>query len=179
MQQTPFLFAGTVRENIRYGQPRAEDDQVLAVARRIGGGDWLEALQQGLDTVVGEQGKGISMGQRQLVALSRVLLQDPGIVILDEATASVDPLTEAQIQEGLEEVLKSRTAMVIAHRLSTIKAADRIVVLRQGNIIETGNHHSLMAQGGHYAELYTTYYRHQSLDYDPETLTHPSRTSPA
>jgi ABC-type multidrug transport system fused ATPase/permease subunit len=171
VQQTPFLFAGTVRENIRYGQPRAEDDRVLAVAQRIGGGDWLEALQQGLDTLVGEEGKGISMGQRQLVALSRVLLQDPGIVILDEATASVDPLTEAQIQEGLEEVLRSRTAIVIAHRLSTIRAADRIVVLRQGDIIETGDHRSLMAQEGHYAELYNTYYRHQSLDYDPETLT--------
>ena len=105
------------------------------------------------------------MGQRQLVALARVLIQDPAIIVLDEATASVDPLTEAQIQEGLDEVLRDRTAIVIAHRLSTIKAADRIVVLRQGEIIEEGDHDALMAQGGHYAELYNTYFRHQSPEY--------------
>jgi ABC-type multidrug transport system fused ATPase/permease subunit len=105
------------------------------------------------------------MGQRQLVALARVLLQDPAIIILDEATASVDPLTEAQIQEGLDEVLKPRTAIVIAHRLSTIKAADRIIVLRDGRIIEEGNHDALMARGGEYAGLYNTYFRHQSLEY--------------
>jgi ATP-binding cassette subfamily B protein len=163
--QTPFLFAGTVAENIRYGTPAATEDEVVAVASRVGGGDWLEALPQGLATPVGEEGKGISMGQRQLVALARVLLQDPAIIILDEATASVDPLTEAQIQEGLDVVLQDRTAIVIAHRLSTIKAADRIIVLSQGRIIEEGDHAALMARGGHYAELYDTYFRHQSLEY--------------
>ncbi|HEX6306192.1 MAG TPA: ABC transporter ATP-binding protein [Anaerolineales bacterium] len=163
--QTPFLFAGTVADNIRYGTPAASDDEVVAVASRVGGGDWLAALPQGLATPVGEEGKGISMGQRQLVALARVLLQDPAIIILDEATASVDPLTEAQIQEGLDVVLRDRTAIVIAHRLSTIKAADRIIVLSQGQIIEEGDHAALMARGGHYAELYDTYFRHQSLEY--------------
>jgi ATP-binding cassette subfamily B protein len=163
--QTPFLFAGTVADNIRYGQPDATDDEVVAIASRVGGGDWLEALPLGLETPVGEEGKGISMGQRQLVALARVLLQDPAIIILDEATASVDPLTEAQIQEGLDVVLEDRTAIVIAHRLSTIKSADRIIVLREGQIIEEGNHDALMARGGHYAELYDTYFRHQSLEY--------------
>jgi ABC-type multidrug transport system fused ATPase/permease subunit len=163
--QTPFLFAGTVAENIRYGKPEATDDEVIAVASRVGGGDWLEALPQGLATPVGEAGKGISMGQRQLVALARVLLQDPAILILDEATASVDPLTEAQIQEGLDVVLRDRTAIVIAHRLSTIKSADRIIVLKQGQIIEEGDHAGLMARGGDYAELYNTYFRHQSLEY--------------
>lgn len=108
----------------------------------------------------GEDGKGISMGQRQLVALARVLLQDPRFIILDEATTSVDPLTEAQIQEGLDVVLRDRTAIVIAHRLSTIKSADHIIVLRGGQIIEEGDHAALMAHGGHCAELYDTYFRH-------------------
>jgi ABC-type multidrug transport system fused ATPase/permease subunit len=163
--QTPFLFAGTVADNIRYGRPSASDEEVVAAASRVGGGDWLDALPQGLATQVGEEGKGISMGQRQLVALARVLLQDPAIIILDEATASVDPLTEAQIQEGLDVVLQDRTSIVIAHRLSTIKAADRIIVLSQGRIIEEGDHDALMQRGGHYADLYDTYFRHQSLDY--------------
>jgi len=163
--QTPFLFASTVAENIRYGKPDATDEEVVNVASRVGGGDWLSALPQGLETPVGEEGKGISMGQRQLVALARVLLQNPAVLILDEATASVDPLTEAQIQEGLNVVLQDRTAIVIAHRLSTIKSADRIIVLRKGQIIEEGNHAALIASGGHYAELYDTYFRHQSLEY--------------
>jgi ABC-type multidrug transport system fused ATPase/permease subunit len=167
VQQTPFLFSGTVRDNIRYGKPQASDNEVIAIAKQIGGGDWLSALEKGLDTDVGEAGKGISMGQRQLVSLARILLHNPSILVLDEATASVDPLTEAQIQEGLEVVLRDRTAIVIAHRLSTIKSADRIIVLKQGDIIEEGTHDTLLKQGGHYAELYNTYFRHQSPDYDP------------
>ena len=163
--QTPFLFTGTVLENIRYGNPNATDADVERVARQVGGGDWIQALPQGLETAISEQGRGISMGQRQLVALARVLLENPAIVILDEATASIDPLTEAQIQEGLDVLLRDRTAIVIAHRLSTVRAADRIIVLRQGAIIEEGDHDGLMGQDGHYAELYDTYFRHQSVDY--------------
>jgi ABC-type multidrug transport system fused ATPase/permease subunit len=162
--QTPFLFSGTVMENIRYGNPDASDDEVCTAAQTVGNGDWLQALPDGLDTQVGERGNNLSMGQRQLVALARVLLQDPSIFILDEATASVDPLTETLIQEGLDVVLNHRTSIVIAHRLSTIKNADRIIVLREGKIIEEGNHESLLDQGGHYAELYNTYFRHQSLE---------------
>src|SRR5690606_23802691 len=122
--QTPFLFDGTVKDNIRYGTQAASDDDVLSAARQVGGGDWIKSLPDGLDTQVGERGGSLSMGQRQLVALARVLLQDPAIFILDEATASVDPLTETLIQEGLDEVMKRRTSVVIAHRLSTIRHAD-------------------------------------------------------
>ena len=164
--QTPFLFAGTIRDNIRYGRPDASDEEVLTVAQQIGWGDWLRALPQGLETEVGEEGRALSMGQRQLVALARVMLQDPAIIILDEATASVDPLAEAQIQESLEVILRQRTAVIIAHRLSTIENADRIIVLRQGEIIEEGTHDQLMRLGGHYADLYDTYFRHQSPDYE-------------
>jgi ATP-binding cassette subfamily B protein len=167
--QVPFLFSGTVADNIRYARPEASDAEVERVAQQIGGGDWLEALPEGLNTLVGEAGRALSMGQRQLVALARVLLQDPAIIILDEATASVDPLTEAQIQEGLDIVLAGRTAILIAHRLSTIRYADRIIVLERGRIVEEGDHEGLMQRGGHYAELYNTYFRHQSPDYQPGT----------
>jgi len=163
--QSPFLFDGTVLENIRYGRPEASDDEVTHVARAVGGGDWIAGLPNGLASEVGERGGSLSMGQRQIVALARVLLQDPAIVILDEATASIDPLTETLIQEGLDMVLQHRTAIVIAHRLSTVRHADRIIVLRQGAIIEQGNHNTLLARRGHYAELYNTYFRHQSLEY--------------
>ena len=165
--QSPFLFSGTVTENIRYARPSASDEEVEAVARSIGQGDWLEALPEGLNTLVGEAGRALSMGQRQLVALARVLLQDPAIIILDEATASVDPLTEAQIQEGLDLLLKGRTAILIAHRLSTVQHAHRILVLAHGSVVEEGSHESLLKDGGHYAHLYNTYFRHQSPDYKP------------
>jgi ATP-binding cassette, subfamily B, bacterial len=163
--QSPFLFSGTLLDNIRYGVPEASEEQVLYAAQRIGSGDWLNDLPDGLETDVGERGANLSMGQRQLVALARVLIHDPAILVLDEATASVDPFTEAQIQEGLEEVFRNRTSIIIAHRLSTVKNADRIVVLEEGEIIEEGTHDALLEAGGHYAELYNTYFRHQSLEY--------------
>jgi ABC-type multidrug transport system fused ATPase/permease subunit len=163
--QSPFLFDGTVMDNIRYGKAGASDAEVEKVAHLIGGGDWIDSLPNGLETQVGERGGSLSMGQRQLVALARVQLQAPSIFILDEATASIDPYTEALIQEGLDLVMENRTSIVIAHRLSTVRNADRIIVLRQGQIIEQGSHESLLEQGGHYAELYNTYFRHQSIDY--------------
>ncbi len=165
--QIPFLFSGTIADNIRYARPEATGEEVASVAQHIGRGDWLDGLPEGLNTLVGEAGRSLSLGQRQLVALARVLLQDPSIIILDEATASVDPLTEAQIQEGLDLVLQHRTAILIAHRLSTVRHADRIIVLDRGRIVEEGNHNALMNQGGHYAQLYNTYFRHQSPDYKP------------
>jgi ATP-binding cassette, subfamily B, bacterial len=162
--QSPFLFSGTVAENIRYGRPDADERAVELAALQLGG-DWVQDLPAGLHTDVGERGARLSLGQRQLVALARVLLQNPSIFILDEATASVDPFTEAQIQEGLEVVMRHRTSIIIAHRLSTVKSADRIIVIKAGRIIEEGNHRALLAAGGHYAELYNTYFRHQSLEY--------------
>jgi ATP-binding cassette subfamily B protein len=163
--QTPFLFSGSVADNIRYARPTAPLEEVEALARRIGEGEWLETLPDGLQTEVGERGARLSMGQRQLVSLMRVLVQKPAIFILDEATANIDPFTESQIQEALDLILAETTAVLIAHRLSTVRAADRIIVLREGVILEEGNHHGLLQRGGHYAELYNTYFRHQSLEY--------------
>ena len=165
VSQVPFLFAGSIADNIRYAAPGVTDTEMLEMARRIGDGEWLDILPDGLNTEVGERGGRLSMGQRQLVALMRVLVQKPAIFILDEATASVDPFTEWQIQQALSLILHQSTSILIAHRLSTVKAADRIVVMETGRIIEEGNHEGLLKQGGHYATLYNTYFRHQSLAY--------------
>jgi ABC-type multidrug transport system fused ATPase/permease subunit len=165
--QVPFLFSGNVMENIRYGRPEASDDEVLKAAQTLDNGDWIKDLPDGLTTDVGERGSRLSLGQRQLVALARVLLRNPSIFFLDEATASIDPFTEHQIQEGLDVVMQGRTSVVIAHRLSTVRSADRILVLKNGDIIEEGSHDALLTQNGHYAELYNTYFRHQTFDYRP------------
>lgn len=165
VSQSPFLFSGTVLENIQYSCKGASREDIESLAHQIGNGEWLEALPDGLLTQVGERGSRLSMGQRQLVSLMRVLVQKPAIFVLDEATASIDPFTERQIQQALAMVLAQSTSILIAHRLSTVKAADRIIVLDHGKIIEQGNHDQLMAGGGHYADLYNTYFRHQSLSY--------------
>lgn len=163
--QQPFLFSGTVLDNIRYGRPEATEDEIMEISMSIGDGEWLESLPEGLQTDVGERGARLSMGQRQLVSLLRVLVQKPSIFILDEATASIDPFTETQIQEAIDLILSRSTSILIAHRLSTVRSADRIIVLSNGAIIEEGSHEALMETNGHYAELYNTYFRHQSLSY--------------
>ncbi len=165
VSQTPFLFSGTVMDNIRYARPEASDAEIEHISRQVGDGEWIETLPRGLHSEVGERGAFLSMGQRQIVSLIRVLVQKPAIFILDEATASVDPFTEWQIQQALNLILSSTTSILIAHRLSTVKSADRILVMRAGKIIEMGSHQDLLSQGGHYAELYNTYFRHQSLAY--------------
>lgn len=163
--QQPFLFSGTVLDNIRYGSPDATEEEILDISTSIGNGEWLESLPEGLYTNVGERGARLSMGQRQLVSLLRVMVQKPSIFILDEATASIDPFTETQIQEAIDLILSQSTSILIAHRLSTVRSADRIIVLNNGTIIEEGSHEALMEHDGHYAELYNTYFRHQSLSY--------------
>jgi len=168
VSQSPFLFSGTVIENIQYACGDVTAAEIERMASQIGGGEWLETLPDGLQTQVGERGGRLSMGQRQLVSLMRVLVQRPAIFVLDEATASIDPFTEWQIQQALNLILQRTTSILIAHRLSTVKAADRIVVIDHGRIIEEGNHEALMALGGNYAGLYNTYFRHQSLAYIEE-----------
>ncbi|MHA2364570.1 MAG: ABC transporter ATP-binding protein [Candidatus Hodarchaeales archaeon] len=166
--QEVFLWNGTVRDNILYGiegkieNPEQRIEEVLQEVEAL---DFISNLEKRFETKVGERGNLLSQGQRQLIAFARVLLQDPFILILDEATASVDPLTELRVQNAINLLLEGRTSIVIAHRLSTVKKADRIIVMKEGKIIEQGSHEELLALEGHYAELYDTYFRHQSLAY--------------
>ncbi|MFX0019455.1 MAG: ABC transporter ATP-binding protein [Promethearchaeota archaeon] len=166
--QIPFLWADTVENNVNYGCSSAKCEDVINALEKAGGSEWVNSLPNGLDTNVGERGSLLSMGQRQLVAFARVLLEDPSILILDEATASVDPFTETRIQDALEITMEGRTSIIIAHRLWTVRHVDRIIVLENGKIIEEGNHAELMSQKGYYATLYNAYFRHQSLQYIEE-----------
>ena len=161
--QTPFLFNGTIEENITYGRKDASEEDLQRALKISRVYEILEYLKDGLQTQVGEGGCLLSTGQRQLVSFARALLADPRILILDEATSSVDAYTESMIQESLEELMRGRTSIVIAHRLSTVKNADRIIVLDQGKIIEEGTHEGLLMQGGEYANLYNTYFKHQEV----------------
>lgn len=159
--QVNFLFTGTVMENIRLGKLGASDEEVIGAAERLGCRDLFEALPQGFNTYVGERGAGLSLGQRQLVCFSRAMLADPRIFILDEATSSIDTMTEHRVQQSLQRLLKGRTCFIVAHRLSTIRHANQVLVLDQGQIIERGTHRDLLALGGTYAKLYRQFIRQQ------------------
>ena len=159
--QVNYLFTGTIMDNIRLGKVGSTDQQVLAAAEQIGCRDMLEALPDGFNTMVGERGARLSLGQRQLVCFSRAMLADPRIFILDEATSSIDTITEHRVQQALQKLLKGRTCFVVAHRLSTIRHADLVLVLDQGRLIERGKHKELLALGGTYAKLYRQFIRRQ------------------
>jgi ATP-binding cassette subfamily B protein len=149
--QEPFLFFGTISENIAYGKPEATREEIVAAARAH---EFILRLPQGYDSLVGERGQALSGGERQRISIARALLIDPRILILDEATSSVDTTTEMEIQEALDNLIKGRTTIAIAHRLSTLRKADRLVVMDRGQVVEIGNHDDLLARGGAYHALY-------------------------
>ncbi len=154
VSQTPFLFSRTIAENIGYGKPQASIEEIIQVAKRANADQFIAALPDGYNTKIQEGGVNLSLGQRQLISIARAMLVEPRILILDEATANIDTLTEVHIQEALERLFKGRTSIVIAHRLSTVRKADRIYVLDQGRIVEQGHHQELINQSGIYAALY-------------------------
>jgi ATP-binding cassette, subfamily B, bacterial len=177
--QTPHLFSGTIKENIRYGRLDASEDDIFTAAKIAGAHDFITTLEKSYEQEVGEGGNMLSVGQKQLISLARAVLANPEIFIMDEATSSVDTLTEALIQRGMENLMKGRTSFIIAHRLSTIKRSNKIVVIDNGQIAEMGSHVELMKLRGHYYRLYTQQFRHKlETDYDPfQTLPSPQTSN--
>ena len=156
VQQDVYLFAGTIIDNIRYGRPDATDEEVIAAAKAANADHFIRTLPGGYDMELNEEASNVSQGQKQLLTIARAILADNRIMILDEATSSVDTRTEQHIQDAMANLMKGRTSFVIAHRLSTIRDADVILVMKDGDIIEQGNHKQLLAQNGFYAQLYNS-----------------------
>ncbi|MDP2985885.1 ABC transporter ATP-binding protein, partial [Hydrogenophaga sp.] len=167
--QEPFLFFGTIAENIAYGKPDATREQIMAAARAAHAHEFILRLPQGYDSIVGERGQGLSGGERQRISIARALLIDPRILILDEATASVDSETEKEIQKALDNLVQGRTTIAIAHRLSTLRKADRLVVMDRGEVVEVGPHDALMARQGHYWRLHEAQARQAAAE-DPDHI---------
>ncbi|NLH59336.1 MAG: ATP-binding cassette domain-containing protein, partial [Clostridiales bacterium] len=159
MMQDSFIFSGTIMDNIRYGRLNATDEEVMEAARIVHADGFIREMEKGYYTEVNERGSRLSQGQRQLISFARTLLADPRILILDEATSSIDTKTEILVQKGLEQLLKGRTSFVIAHRLSTIRNASRIMVIDDGRIIESGSHDELLELKGAYYKLYRAQYQ--------------------
>jgi len=159
--QESLLFCGTIRDNIRFGNVTAGDSEVRWAADKANATTFIMEQERGFDTIIGERGTRLSGGQRQRIAIARVFLKDPRILILDEATSSLDSESEVQVEQALEELMRGRTTIVIAHRLSTVMRADRIFVIDGGKIVESGTHAELIGQGGMYRHLYLTQYRHK------------------
>jgi len=153
--QDTHLFTGTVRENIRYGKLDATDEEIYAAAKLANADSFIERLPDGYDTMLTSDGMNLSQGQRQLLAIARAAVADPPVLILDEATSSIDTRTERNIEKGMDSLMKDRTVFVIAHRLSTVRNSNAIMVLENGEIIERGDHESLLADEGKYYQLYT------------------------
>ena len=168
--QTPHLFSGSILENIRYGRLEATEEEVREAARLVGADEFIEKLEKGYDTDAGEGGGNLSTGQKQLISFARAILANPAIFVLDEATSSIDTVSEQRIQAAAEQVLKGRTSFIIAHRLSTVRNADRILVIDGGRILESGNHKELMAKKGRYYELYENQFRRDRLKESLEVL---------
>ena len=164
--QEPFLFFGTIAENIAYGKPDATREEIIAAARAAHAHEFILRLPQGYDSMVGERGQGLSGGERQRISIARALLIDPRILIMDEATSSVDSETEKEIQKALDNLVQGRTTIAIAHRLSTLHRADRLVVLDRGVVVEEGSHDELMAREGAYFRLYEAQARNVDTDMD-------------
>ena len=154
--QDTWLKAGTIRENIAYGAPDATEEQIVAAAKAAHAHGFIQRLPQGYDTLITEDGGNISQGQKQLLCIARVMLRLPPILILDEATSSIDTRTEARIQKAFQQMMEGRTSFIVAHRLSTIRQADVILVMKDGHVIEQGTHDQLLAKGGFYANLYNS-----------------------
>jgi len=159
MMQDSFIFSGTIMDNIRYGNKDASDEEVVAAAKTVCAHDFIMQMEDGYNTQVNERGSRLSAGQRQLISFARALLANPAIIILDEATSSIDTETEIVLQEGLEKLLKGRTSFIIAHRLSTIKNADTIMYIDNGGMQESGSHEELLEKKGFYYNLYMSQYQ--------------------
>ena len=161
--QETYLFHDTIAANLKYARPDATDEEMRAACEAANISEFIESLADGYDTVVGERGYRLSGGEKQRIAIARVILKDPAILVLDEATSHLDTRSEALIQDALEHLMEGRTAVVIAHRLSTVKAADKILVIDEGRLVESGTHAELLEEGGLYATLHDTQFRERQL----------------